>query len=379
MRQPLQPSQNVNVMLSPVKAAVKLANIITAASSAETIQLDATTHLALFDDTLGRGGFGSVRSGELVDAKANKSSRVAVKVISHSSEEDGEEGSDRDDIEREIRAHRQLFDAASPPRHLLVELLSYIHQPSRSLLVLELVDGAKELQCLVDESADGRLAEADARSIGLKLAQALAFCHSQGVAHLDIKPGNVLVSRSSADCSDHGADEDALHRSWSVRLIDLGCADLFDPSDVSDAWVEEAGGTDNYMAPERHFDDDERGFLAPHADVYGLGCVYFFMLHGFAPYDWAAAHTDAASAEVIRAVRDGALPFGALDEDGRPRPMPSDDARDLVSAMTRADPLERPSAAVVAEHRWLQQQQQLAPSADHAEAALAEQLGRLAM
>ena len=42
-----------------------------------------------------------------------------------------------------------------------MELLSYIHQPSRSLLVLELVDGAKELQCLVDESADGRLAEAD--------------------------------------------------------------------------------------------------------------------------------------------------------------------------------------------------------------------------
>ena len=78
-------------------------------------------------------------------------------------------------------------------------------------------------------------------------------------------------------------------------------------------------------------------------------------------------------------MRAGALPFGALDEDGRPRPMPSDDARDLVSAMTRAEPLERPSAAVVAEHRWLQQQQQLAPSADHAEAALAEQLGRLAM
>ena len=59
--------------------------------------------------------------------------------------------------------------------------------------------------------------------------------------------------------------------------------------------------------------------------------------------------------------------------------MPSDDARDLVSAMTRAEPLERPSAAVVAEHRWLQQQQQQTPSADHAEAALAEQLGRLAM
>lgn len=378
-------------------------------SSAELIPLGAAGTLRLEQDSpLGKGGFGVVHRGTLNGAA------VAIKVVPH--DPDDEETS-REDLRREVRAHQQLFAAAAPPRAHLAQLMLHLEQPrsSRTLLVLELVEGIELFDLVVDETPDGRLAEAEARAIARHLADALVHCHAQGVAHLDIKPNNVLVARRP-----DGAPP-------AVRLIDYGCADLYDPAEPDEAWVDECGGTDNYMvrarargvsalqlctprtigprsthahtcshvrvrigesphalpqcvacspalhsllpslvlahrvcartcaqAPERHFDDDERGFLAPHADVYGLGCVFFFMLCGRPPFDWAGAQTDEASAQVVRAVRVGALPFdqGARGGAAAGSP-PSPAAQELIRWMTRPEPTERPCAATVAAHDWL--------------------------
>lgn len=208
--------------------------------------------LTLFEE-IGRGGFGTVRRGCL-HGKA-----VAAKVIKIEEATDAGEASAQEDVARELRAHRQLFDSSSPPRHLLLELLHHLERPDSSILVLPLIDGSHELFDHVLERPNGHLTELEAHAIARLLAHALAFCHAQGVAHLDIKPQNVLVAEAGSGSG-----------SPAVRLIDYGCADLFDPDRVDEAWVEECGGTANYMAPERHFEDDDRGFLAPPADVFGL-------------------------------------------------------------------------------------------------------------
>jgi hypothetical protein len=48
--------------------------------------------------------------------------------------------------------------------------------------------------------------------------------------------------------------------------------------------------------------------------VYGLGCLYFYLLRGKPPFDWQAADTDATSAEVVRRVRANMLPFDEAAE-----------------------------------------------------------------
>jgi serine/threonine protein kinase len=168
-------------------------------------------------DMLGGGGFGNVYRGRL-DALQEE---VAVKVIRHEPDR-----CDAEDVSREARAHDQLFAVASPPRELLVELLHHLTLPQRSILVLELVRGIP----LSDHVVDGALSEAAAVEIARPLAHALAYCHEQGVAHLDIKPENVLV--------------DATPSPPRVKLIDYGCADLFDPHFPDDAWVEGAASAE---------------------------------------------------------------------------------------------------------------------------------------
>lgn len=129
----------------------------------------------------------------------------------------------------------------------------------------------------------------------LKLCDAVAFAHSRGVIHRDLKPDNVMVGS-------HG----------QVYLMDWGIARLTGgsrPSDLSvDAGVlggrEPASlersravvGTPAYMAPEqaegRVADIDER------TDVFGLGTILYRILTNRAPH--AAESSERAIEKSIR-------------------------------------------------------------------------------
>lgn len=315
--------------------------------------------LLLLNELLGDGGFGSVYRGIL-----NADLPVAAKVVNFDEELEG-----REDCRREVRAHRALFASPASPAclHLLVDLLHHIEQPSRFILVMPLLRGV-ELEDWVADQPDARLAEAMVRRLAQPIAQAVAFCHASGVAHLDVKPQNILVDINADPRAPPG-----------IRLIDYGCAEVFDAATPGEAWVEECGGTDNFMSPERHFADDDRGFLAPPADVFSLGCVYFFMLCGHVPFDWRAADTSELSIALVQRVRMGELPYGAGNQKS-PAPLlqPSQYARELIGQMTMADPFGRPTAAAVLEHPWLQLSEARVQEAE-AEAALDEAFARLSV
>ncbi|HMF40298.1 MAG TPA: serine/threonine-protein kinase [Polyangia bacterium] len=99
----------------------------------------------------------------------------------------------------------------------------------------------------------------------LHVCDAVAFAHSRGVIHCDIKPENVMVGPFG-----------------QVYLMDWGVARVLEES--RPAWAPRLGtpvGTPSFMSPEQASGDplDER------SDVFTLGALLYTILTGRAPFD----------------------------------------------------------------------------------------------
>ncbi len=144
-------------------------------------------------------------------------------------------------------------------------------------IVMRLVQGRSLTQLLAESPCPSTSAEAADLlqrfvEVLLSLCDALAFAHSRGVFHCDVKPDNVMVG-------EHG----------QVYLMDWGVA-------LTDGPREGFGGTAAYMAPEqilgRTDDIDAR------TDVFLLGGVLYEILTGGPPND-AASLVAAARGESL--------------------------------------------------------------------------------
>ena len=229
---------------------------------------------------IGRGGFGVV--WEARDRASGRS--VAFKAVL-----DGA-GQGQERLLREAEVAARL----SHPN--VVTLLDVGRSEHGPYLVLELLRGGT----LAERLARGPLPAREALRVGGEMAKGLAHAHAQGIAHRDVKPGNVFL------CED-----------GQVKLLDLGMARAFGRRTVH-------GGTPSYMAPEqwRGAPEDER------TDVFALGVVLFQMLARELPFP------DDGGATVR-----GRRPAPRLEVPGLPA------LGALVGAMLAKDPVERPRDA----------------------------------
>jgi outer membrane protein assembly factor BamB/serine/threonine protein kinase len=129
---------------------------------------------------------------------------------------------------------------------------------------LEYMDGGSLAHRL--EGTDGLPVE-EAVWIGERLCQGLQVAHDTGVAHLDLKPGNILFRKTETG-------------TWDVpKIADWGLArNLLD--DMSDS-MEVLSPL--YAAPEQ-FDQEEFGRPGTATDIYQLGAVLYALLTGDPPY-----------------------------------------------------------------------------------------------
>lgn len=96
---------------------------------------------------------------------------------------------------------------------------------------------------------------------GESIAAGLAAAHDAGIAHRDVKPGNIMLAGTGVV--------------GDVRIIDFGGAQLLAGDDTSPNV-----GTVKYMAPEQLLGD----VVGAAADIYALGLVLFEMVAGAAPF-----------------------------------------------------------------------------------------------
>ena len=165
-----------------------------------------------------------------------------------------------------------------------------------------------------------------------QIAAALAHLHSLEIAHMDVKPANVLLLRS-VDPSKH--DSPAALSAMHLKLCDFGFATV-----CGDAKLTFHCGTPMYCAPELASPADaSKGYLGRPVDMWALGCVLYEMLHG------KPAFIAAESFQLEQLTR-GAK-HAAMHES-----VPSA-AKSLLSGLICAKADKRLTAAAVLERAWV--------------------------
>ena len=127
--------------------------------------------------------------------------------------------------------------------------------------VMEYVDGETVYERIVKAK---RLTERDALTITRQVASALKHAHARGFIHRDIKPKNIVMTKSNV-----------------AKLADLGLARAISDKKSAEAEKNKAFGTPYYISPEQI-----RGAvdIGPPADIYGLGATFYHMLTGRVPF-----------------------------------------------------------------------------------------------
>jgi len=205
---------------------------------------------------LGAGGMGEVYRAH--DARLGRD--VAIKVLPQHLAATPEL---RARFEREARTISQL----NHPH--ICTLFDVGHEKGTDYLVMELLGG----ETLAHRLEKGPLPVADVLRLGAEIASALDCAHSAGVVHRDLKPGNVMLTKSGAKLMDFG-----LARVGGVTGKAAGASAFTESLTVTQPLTGEGAilGTFQYMAPEQL----EGKEADARADIWALGCVLYEMATG---------------------------------------------------------------------------------------------------
>jgi serine/threonine protein kinase len=198
-------------------------------------------------EQLGGGGMGEVYSAQKAGQKP-----VALKVV----RSELSDPNIKERFRREIRLMMHLTH-----RHI-VPILGHGESEDLLYLTMPIIQGPTLRELL----ADHLFTPESSLEILRPVADALAFMHSKGAMHRDVKPGNVFLEKT-----DHG---------WHPYIADLGLAKnpRFDRDLPA---LDRADGTIEYIAPDmEHWED-----LDQQTDVYGLAAIAYELLLGELPYD----------------------------------------------------------------------------------------------
>src|SRR2546423_12517186 len=136
---------------------------------------------------LGAGGMGEVYRAR--DTRLGRD--VAVKVLP-------QHLSSNSDLKARFEREARASSALSDPH--ICHLYDIGSQDGTDYLVMELLEG----ETLADRLQKGPLPLRQALQFGIEIAEALDKAHKNRILHRDLKPGNVMLTKSGAKLLDFG-------------------------------------------------------------------------------------------------------------------------------------------------------------------------------
>src|SRR5215469_2187409 len=201
---------------------------------------------------LGAGGMGEVYRAR--DTRLDRS--VAIKIIpAHLS----------GDPARKLRFEREAKTVSALNHPNICSLFDVGSQNGTDFLVMECIEG----ESLAQRIARGALPVEQVLKIGAEIADALDKAHRSGVVHRDLKPGNIMLTKTGAKLLDFGLAKPATSPISGATVTNTGASSP----------VTEQGtivGTFQYMSPEQV----EGREIDGRSDIFSLGGVLYEAITG---------------------------------------------------------------------------------------------------
>jgi serine/threonine-protein kinase len=196
---------------------------------------------------LGRGGMGDVYL--VRDTVMQR--RAALKTI-----RPNEELSPQELIEMRQRFYREAQTAGRLTHPNIVTVYDVGEDLGMSYIVMEFVEG----QTLAAYMKKGRLSLPQIKHVIVNAATGLDYAHQNGVFHRDVKPDNIMVSKTGI-----------------VKVMDFGIARVVESELTKTGSIM---GTPSYMSPEQ-----VRGQkIDARSDTFSLGVILYELLTGKKPF-----------------------------------------------------------------------------------------------
>ncbi|MHA7808708.1 MAG: serine/threonine-protein kinase [Marinobacter adhaerens] len=197
---------------------------------------------------IGRGAMGVVYLGK--DPKIART--VAIKTLSYQAFDDGKLQDLKERFFREAEAAGRLNHPA------IVTVYDVGEEADLAYIAMDYARGRP----LSEFGRTGRLLPLPkVLDIVARVADALAYAHSQKIVHRDIKPGNIIFNPDTGD----------------IKITDFGIAKISDDSRTRTGAVM---GSPLYMSPEQLKGQKVTGA----SDIYSLGVTLYKLVSGETPY-----------------------------------------------------------------------------------------------
>ena len=245
------------------------------------------------DRELGRGGMGVV----YLAREVHLDRLVAIKLLPP---DRSANTTLRDRFLREARLAAKLSHPHIIPIHAVDEVDGFVYY------VMSYVDGETLAQRVRQR---GPMSASEGSRVLREAAWALAYAHSQGLVHRDVKPDNILIEFSTG----------------RALVADFGIA-----AAAGEAAADGISGTPEFMSPEQALGGD----IDARSALYGLGATAFYAFSGRLPFEG-----DSATQILAKQVTEAPPPLGSLGI-AVPRKLAQ-----LVDRCLAKDPAQRPASA----------------------------------